>query len=54
MNFSRRRFITRSVAGAAALASIPAIVTNAIGSTTVAGKSKYSLFEKGKYGPFPG
>ena len=45
MNFSRRRFITRSAVGAAALASIPAIVNNAFGSTSTSGKSKYKIFE---------
>ena len=47
MNFSRRRFISRSAVGAAALVSIPAIVNNAIGSTSVGEKSKYKIFEKG-------
>lgn len=47
MNFSRRRFITRSAVGAAALTSIPAIVNNAFGSSSTAGKSKYKIFEKG-------
>ena len=47
MNFSRRHFLIRSSVGTAALASIPAIVNNAIGSTSVGEKSKYKIFEKG-------
>ncbi len=54
MNFSRRHFITRSAVGAAALASIPAIVNNAFGSTSVAGKSKYKIFENGNTVLFQG
>ena len=46
MEFSRRRFITRSAAGAAALVSIPAIVNNALGSSTGSEKSNYNIFEK--------
>ncbi len=46
MNFSRRKFIAKSAAGAAALASIPSIVSASMPSKGEGGK-KYSLFEKG-------
>lgn len=46
MNFSRRKFIVKSAAGAAALASIPSIVSASMPSKGEGGK-KYSLFEKG-------
>ena len=46
MNLSRRRFITHSAAGAAALVSIPAIVNNALGVTTGIEKRNYNLFQK--------
>jgi lysophospholipase L1-like esterase len=46
MNFSRRKFISQSAIGTAALASIPAIVSASIAPV---GKKlkKYSLFQKG-------
>lgn len=47
MNFSRRSFITKSAVGAAALASIPAIVSASIPSKNQSPKDKYSIFEKG-------
>jgi len=46
MNLSRRNFIAKSAAGAAALASIPSIVSASLPSKSEGGK-KYSLFGKG-------
>ncbi|HKI90276.1 MAG TPA: SGNH/GDSL hydrolase family protein [Draconibacterium sp.] len=46
MSLSRRNFIAKSLAGAAALASIPSIVSASMPSKGEKGK-KYSLFEKG-------
>ena len=46
MNLSRRNFIAKSAAGAAALASIPSIVSASLPSKGEGGK-KYSLFGKG-------
>lgn len=54
MNYSRRHFITRSAVGAVAMSSIPAIVNSALGSTPVAEKSEYSIFEKGNTVLFQG
>jgi len=45
MNISRRNFLFKSAAGAAALASIPAIVSASIPALDK--KKKYSIFEKG-------
>lgn len=47
MNLSRRNFLTKSAIGAAALASIPSIVSSAIPSKGEASKKKYSIVEKG-------
>ena len=54
MNFSRRRFIARSVVGAAALASIPSIVSKAIDNPGVDENGKYKIFEKGNTVLFQG
>lgn len=54
MNLSRRNFIARTAAGTAALASIPAIVANAVPVKGNASKQKYSLFEKGNTVLFQG
>ncbi len=53
MNLSRRNFITRSAAGAAALASIPSIVSASLPSKNE-GAKKHSLFEKGSTVLFQG
>jgi len=47
MNLSRRKFFVKSATGAAALASIPAIVSSCISPEKGNSKVKYSLFEKG-------
>ena len=47
MNLSRRSFFAKSAVGAAALASIPAIVSASIPFEGDAKKEKYSIFEKG-------
>ena len=47
MNHSRRKFLTRSVIGATALASIPAIVSSCIASDTKSTTKKDSIFKKG-------
>jgi len=47
MNLSRRNFLTKSAAGAAALASIPAIVSSCISPANEEHKEKFTLFEKG-------
>ena len=47
MNLSRRGFFTKSAVGAAALVSIPAIVSASIPFEGDAKKEKYSIFEKG-------
>ncbi|QGY42979.1 twin-arginine translocation signal domain-containing protein [Maribellus comscasis] len=54
MNLSRRNFITRTAAGTAALASIPAIVANAVPVKNSTSKQKYSLFGKGNTVLFQG
>lgn len=54
MNLSRRNFLTKSAAGAAALASIPTIVSLCISSEKEEQKEKYSLFEKGNTVLFQG
>ncbi|MEE4286307.1 MAG: SGNH/GDSL hydrolase family protein [Mariniphaga sp.] len=53
MNFSRRKFISRSAIGTAALASIPAIVSASIAPAGKKSK-KYSLFQKGNTVLFQG
>ncbi len=47
MSFSRRKFITRSAAGAAALASIPAIVSSCISPEKDKSQVRYPLFNEG-------
>jgi len=47
MNHSRRKFLTRSVIGATALASIPAIVSSCIASDTKTTTKKDPIFKKG-------
>jgi lysophospholipase L1-like esterase len=47
MNLSRRSFFTKSAIGAAALASIPWIVTASIGAEKEVEKEKYTLFGNG-------
>lgn len=47
MNLSRRNFFTKSAVGAAALVSIPAIVSASIPFEGDAKKEKYSIFGKG-------
>ncbi len=47
MNHSRRNFLTKSVLGATALASIPAIVSSCISSDTKTSSIKDTLFRKG-------
>ena len=47
MNHSRRKFITKSVVGAAAITSIPAIVSSCISAESENSNTKISLFEKG-------
>lgn len=47
MNLSRRNFLLKSATGAAALASIPSIVSSAIPASVEKPKKKYSIFEKG-------
>ncbi len=47
MNFSRRKFLSRSAMGTAALASIPAIVSASISPSAFGEGKKFSLFEKG-------
>ncbi len=47
MNFSRRKFIAHSAAGAAALASIPAIVSSCISPEKDKNQVKYPLFNEG-------
>ena len=47
MNLSRRSFFTKSAVGAAALASIPSIVTASIGAEKGVEKEKYSIFGNG-------
>lgn len=47
MNLSRRKFLFKSATGAAALASIPSIVSAAIPASGEKSKKKYSIFEKG-------
>lgn len=54
MNLSRRNFLFKSAAGAAALASIPAIVSASIPGTSEKSKKKYSIFEKGNTVLFQG
>jgi len=46
MNFSRRKFLTKSVIGATALASIPTIVSSCIASDTKSTTKKDSIFKK--------
>jgi lysophospholipase L1-like esterase len=47
MNLSRRNFFTKSAVGAAALASIPAIISASIPSKSEQTKEKYTLFGNG-------
>jgi lysophospholipase L1-like esterase len=47
MNFTRRKFLLKSAAGAGALASIPSIVSASIPSKSEQTKEKYNLFGKG-------
>ncbi len=47
MDFSRRKFLVKSAAGATALASIPAIVSSCMSPNSDESKEKYSIFEKG-------
>ena len=47
MNFSRRKFLTKSAAGAAAIASIPAIVSSCVSPDCDESKEKYSMIAKG-------
>ena len=47
MNQSRRNFLTKSAVGAAALASIPAIVSSCIPSEEGESNEKYSILKKG-------
>ena len=47
MNFSRRKFLTKSVIGATALASIPTIVSSCISSDTKTSNKKKYPFDKG-------
>lgn len=47
MNFTRRKFLLKSAAGAGALASIPSIVSASIPSKSEQKKEKYNLFGKG-------
>ncbi len=54
MNLSRRDFVARAAVGTAALASIPAIVANAVPTKSNAPKQKYKLFEKGNVVLFQG
>ena len=54
MNYSRRKFISRSVVGTAALASIPAIVSASISPANKNKSKKYSLFQKGNTVLFQG
>jgi len=52
MNLSRRKFLTKTAVSAAALASIPTIVSASISPSNK--KNKYSLFEKGNTVLFQG
>lgn len=54
MNINRRNFLFKSAAGAAALSSIPAIVSASIPANKKKSKAKYSLFEKGNTVLFQG
>lgn len=54
MNFSRRKFISRSAIGTVALASIPTIVSASIAPANKKKSNKYSLFEKGNTVLFQG
>lgn len=54
MNINRRNFLFKSAAGAAALASIPAIVSASIPANKKKSKAKYSIFEKGNTVLFQG
>jgi hypothetical protein len=47
MNLSRRSFFAKSAVGAAALVSIPAIVSASIPSASEQTKEKYTLFGNG-------
>ncbi len=47
MSFSRRNFLRRSVAGAAAVASIPAIVSGCVSSGSKSSSNRYTLLGKG-------
>jgi hypothetical protein len=47
MNLSRRNFFTKSAVGAAALASIPSIISASIPSKSEQTKQKYTLFGNG-------
>ena len=47
MNFSRRKFLTKSAIGATALMSIPTIVSSCISTDTKTSNKKKSLFGKG-------
>jgi lysophospholipase L1-like esterase len=54
MSFSRRKFISRSAVGTAALASIPAIVSASVAPAGKKKSKKYSLFQKGNTVLFQG
>ncbi|SHE73877.1 Tat (twin-arginine translocation) pathway signal sequence [Mariniphaga anaerophila] len=54
MSFSRRSFLSRSAAGAAALASIPAIVSACVSPEKEEKQKNYSLFQKGNTVLFQG
>lgn len=54
MNFSRRKFISRTAVGTAALASIPAIVSASVAPANKKKAKKYSLFQKGNTVLFQG
>lgn len=54
MNLSRRSFLFKSAAGAAALSSIPAIVSATIPKSEKSEKNKYPIFETGNTVLFQG
>lgn len=54
MNFSRRKFISRSAVGTVALAGIPAIVSASVAPVNKKNAKKYSLFQKGNTVLFQG
>ena len=54
MNLSRRKFFGQTAAGAAALISIPAIVSSCVAPSSGEKSKKYSLFNKGNTVLFQG